>query len=89
MTLLDFEELIKYWNRHPPPHLLLAAYLEATKPCGASAGARSVEPIAFPQPDDATMLAASLGPGFSAHDVHSGLPPTILDFRELKKCNAG
>jgi hypothetical protein len=27
MTLLEVEELTRYWIDHPPPHLLIAAYL--------------------------------------------------------------
>lgn len=31
MTLPDFNELCAYWQKHPPAHLLAAAYLRIGK----------------------------------------------------------
>jgi hypothetical protein len=38
MTLLEVEELTRYWIDHPPPHLLIAAYLGIGRERGKLAG---------------------------------------------------
>jgi len=87
MTLFQVEELTSYWAKHPPLHLLVAAYL------GVGKDRRPQVPPAFmergqrPQSDADTVLAR-LGPGFSARDVHAGLTPVALDFAELRRRSA-
>jgi hypothetical protein len=84
MTLFDFEELTKYWAKHPPLHILVAAYLGAGEqqrrptgpgPDGSRNAARS-------SPEE---VLAELGPGFRTADVHAGLTAVELDFAELQR----
>jgi len=87
MTLLEVEELTRYWIDHPPLHLVVAARL------GAGNAARrptAAETIANVRPDqqrrgDIGALLAALGPSFAQGDVHAGLAPAMLDFAELKR----
>jgi hypothetical protein len=37
MTLLDYEELCRYWAKSPPTHLMVAAYLGVGKPAEGAA----------------------------------------------------
>ena len=87
MTLFQVEELASYWARHPPLHLLLAAYLgfgnhkQRSTPLEATGeGERSGS--------DVRSMLAQLGPGFTAGDVHASLSPVILDFAELRRAAA-
>lgn len=84
MTLLQVEELTSYWARHPPLHLLVAAYLgpRNAKRCAASSTIAGQDK---PTGADVGSMLARLGPGFAAGDVHAGLSPVILDFAELRR----
>ena len=84
MTLFQVEELTSYWTRHPPLHLLVAAYLGIDKhkqqlsaPIFADHGQRSGS--------EPGSVLTQLGPGFNGGDVHAGLPPVVLDFGELRQ----
>ena len=84
MTLFDFEELTKYWAEHPPLHILVAAYLGASKQQRRATGPGSHDSgnAAGPEPQE---VLTELGPGFRAGDVHAGLAPVVLDFAELRR----
>ena len=84
MTLFQVEELTSYWARHPPLHLLVAAYLGVGKDRRAQMPPASFEREQRPHPDAVSVLAR-LGPGFGAGDVHAGLTPAVLDFAELRR----
>jgi len=84
MTLFQVEELTSYWARHPPLHLLVAAYLGVGKDRRTQMPPASFEREQRPHPDAGSVLAR-LGPGFSAGDVHAGLTPAVLDFAELRR----
>ncbi len=87
MTLLDVEELTRYWIDHPPLHLMVAAYLGL----GKGVGRRTrFESSAATRRDmgansDVATVLAELGPSFTGGDVHAGLAPVMLDFAELKR----
>lgn len=86
MTLLDVEELTRYWIDHPPVHLMVAAYLGIGKGNGrrrtrAAAAAPSIKGANA----DVGALLAELGPSFAGGDVHAGLAPVVLDFAELRR----
>jgi hypothetical protein len=90
MTLLDVEELTRYWIDHPPLHLLAAAYLGVGKGKG---GRARPEPLTGENPkknagSDLGALLAELGPSFAGGDVHRGLAPVVLDFAELRRRNS-
>lgn len=83
MTLLEVEELTRYWIEHPPLHIAMAAFLgvrrrgKRGRPAGGSGPAsRNTDP--------ASLLAELGAPGLGAGDVHAGLPPVMLDFTALK-----
>lgn len=80
MTLLEVEELTKYWTEHPPLHIAVAAYLGIRHP--HAKGRRA--PGAAPTGQRSASLLAELGPGFSAGDVHAGLPTVVLDVTALR-----
>lgn len=80
MTLLEVEELTKYWTDHPPLHIAVAAYLGIRHP--HTQGRRA--PGAAPTGPRSASLLAELGPGFSAGDVHAGLPAVALDAAALR-----
>jgi hypothetical protein len=87
MTLFDVEELIAYWNEHPPMHLLVGAYLGAGRhrhrfPPSTSSGRGSAN-------SDPSGVLAELGPGFASGDVHAGLPGVVLDLAELRSAASG
>lgn len=85
MTLLDVEELTRYWIDHPPLHMLLAAYLGIGRgKRGRSASAAPVGSRAQTGSPVETLLA-ELGPGFGVGEVHAGLAPVVLDFAELRR----
>jgi hypothetical protein len=84
MTLFQVEELSFYWARHPPLHLLVAAYLGVGKDRRPQMPPAPFDGEQRPQPDAGSMLAR-LGPGFGAGDVHAGLTPAVLDFAELRR----
>jgi hypothetical protein len=82
MTLLDVEELTRYWINHPPLHLMVAAYLGVGK-------RTRFGPLAPAPPErrenlDIGGVLTELGSGFAGGDVHLGLAPVVLDFAELK-----
>jgi hypothetical protein len=87
MTLLDVEELTRYWIDHPPLHLMAAAYLGVGKSNGRRmpAGSAAAPPPRMGVNSDMGALLAELGPSFGAEDVHAGLAPVVLDFAELKR----
>jgi hypothetical protein len=87
MTLFQVEELTSYWAKHPPLHLLVAAYLGVGKDRRPQMPPARTEPGQRPHSDADTVLAR-LGPGFSAGDVHAGLTPVALDFAELRRRSA-
>ncbi len=86
MTLLDVEELTRYWIDHPPLHLMAAAYLGIGK--GNCNRTKSRSTAVSPQKGrnvEVAHLLAELGPSFTGSDVHKGLAPVVLDFAELKR----
>jgi hypothetical protein len=81
MTLLDVEELTRYWINHPPLHLMVAAYLGV-----GEVGKRTRSPpLAGAGVTDIGAVLAELGSSFTGRDVHSGLAPVVLDFDQLKR----
>jgi hypothetical protein len=86
MTLFDVEELTRYWIDHPPPHLMIAAYLGIGRERGKRASV-----LRGPSGNKSTSAAeighilAELGPGFGSGDVHAGLSPVVLNFSELRR----
>ncbi|MGH7044931.1 MAG: hypothetical protein ACREE2_00905 [Stellaceae bacterium] len=87
MTLLEVEELTRYWIDHPPLHLMVAAHLGVGKANRRPNAAKTVaNPRAGGRPDgDVGALLAALGPSFAQGDVHAGLAPAVLDFAELQR----
>jgi hypothetical protein len=83
MTLFQIEELTSYWAKHPPVHLLVAAYLGVGKIKHVQPPPTSIEQGRQPSSDTGSLLA-QLGPGFGAGEVNAGLSPVILDFAELR-----
>ena len=79
MTVFDVDELCSYWSRHPPVHVLVAAFLgvESKEPV------REVQrPQAQPnQPLPANFVLASI-PGLTAA-THANMPAPIFDVAEL------
>jgi hypothetical protein len=48
MTLTDYNRLVRYWNRHPPTHLLVAAlFSSADSDSSAHSNGRSVNRPTF------------------------------------------
>jgi len=88
MTMFQVEELMSYWLRHPPVHLLLAAQIGVERERDRPMLSNPVEARRGSDEDAASMLAG-IGPGFGIGDVHAGLPPAILDFAELARRTAG
>ena len=82
MTLLDVEELTRYWINHPPLHLMVAAYLGVGK--RTRFGSLVPAPLAKGENLDIGAVLAELGSGFAGGDVHFGLAPVVLNFAELK-----
>lgn len=86
MTLFDVEELTRYWTDHPPPHLMMAAYLGIAKERRGRRGSPTMQPAAGLGPGfNVGHLLAQLGPAFTSGDVHAGLHPVVLDFTELRR----
>jgi hypothetical protein len=86
MTLLDVEELTRYWLDHPPLHLMAAAYLGIGKGNGKRTNSRSAAvSLKNGKNADVGPLLAALGSSFAGADVHTGLAPVVLDFAELKR----
>jgi hypothetical protein len=86
MTLLDVEELTRYWIEHPPVHLMVGAYLGLGKRRQRHP-ASSLEPqtpTSGPKPGVAELLL-QLGPAFTGNDVHAGLKPVVLNIDELRQ----
>jgi hypothetical protein len=83
MTLLDVEELTRYWINHPPLHLMVAAYLGVGK--RTRFGSPAPAPPAKGGDLDIGAVLAELGSGFAGGDIHLGLAPVVLDFAELKR----
>jgi hypothetical protein len=77
MTVFDAEELCSYWSRHPPTHVLVAAFL----------GVKSDEPalpVRRSQPSQEIPVGVVLAamPGLAA-GTNAGLPPPIFDAAAL------
>ncbi|HEY3910376.1 MAG TPA: hypothetical protein VGM07_10835 [Stellaceae bacterium] len=87
MTLIDVEELTRYWVDHPPLHLMVAAYLGVGKGNGkrTRSGSVAAAAAAHGANRDVGALLAELGPSFAGADVHAGLAPVVLDFAELRR----
>jgi hypothetical protein len=87
MTLLDVEELTRYWIDHPPLHLMVAAYLGIGKEDAGRVRSKAHSRVrsGVGAHTDADALLAEFGPSFTSRDVHAGLPPVLLDFAELKR----
>jgi hypothetical protein len=83
MTLFQIEELTSYWAQHPPPHLLIAAYLGVGRNKHGRLPSMSTGRGQRMSSDSSSWLA-QLGPGFCTGDVDAGLSPVILDFAELR-----
>ena len=83
MTLLDVEELTRYWINHPPLHLVVAAYLGV----GKRTRFEALVPASLAKGEnlDIGTVLAEIGPGFAGGDVHFELGPVVLDFAELKR----
>ncbi|HEU0154820.1 MAG TPA: hypothetical protein VFQ82_02040 [Stellaceae bacterium] len=83
MTLLEIEELTRYWAKHPPPHIAVSAWL------GLHRSGNRKPPFGGPasqtQNAEPGSLLAELGPGFGAGDVHAGLASVVLDFATLRR----
>jgi hypothetical protein len=73
MTLLDVEELCRYWVDYPPLHVLAAAVL--------GSGRRNRSALARP---GAGAVVAELGAGFALGDVNAGLPTPALTIERLR-----
>jgi len=80
MTLFDVEELCAYWSRHPPIHVMLAAFF----------GVKSESPVAIPREiqsgesiPSAIVLAGM--PGMVAGEMDMSLPVPIFDVAELMR----
>jgi len=79
MTVFDAEELCSYWSRHPPTHVLVAAFL----------GVKSDEPappVRQSQPSQEIPIGVVLAamPGLAA-GTNAGLPSPIFDVAELMR----
>jgi len=86
MTLFEVEELTCYWIEHPPPHLLIAAYLGAGRQQNRAGTASRSQAAPAPGPTgNVEELLAELGPAFLNTDVQDGLGPVVLDFGELRR----
>ncbi len=74
MTLAEAGEIFRYWEAHPPPHLLLAAVFGA-KPKIASSLTSELD-------------VASLPPGIAVvHHGNLGMPAPVLDLEEMRGRN--
>jgi hypothetical protein len=87
MTLIDLDELTKYWAEHPPLHILVGAYLGVGKHYRPTSSSPANSPSAAGSNLEAVL--AELGPGFGAGDVHAGLAPVVLDVAELRQRGVG
>jgi hypothetical protein len=101
MTLLDFEESCSYWQKQPPVHLMVAAYLGigkteagAPRPAGYPTGPqRPAQPPAKPSsPDEAMAIFTGLGhagSGMIGADIHEGFAvrEMPMSFDDLKRLN--
>ena len=85
MTLLQVEELTRYWIDHPPLHLLIAAYLGAGGQDRRAALSRGQGAAARGMSRNALQLLNELGPAFINGDVHAGLGTVVLGVRELQR----
>jgi len=84
MTLFEVEELTSYWAKHPPLHLLVAAYLRPGSAMGSTVSTSSGAPPHAGNSDVPSILTR-LGPGFFPGDVHAGLSTAVLDFSDLQR----
>jgi hypothetical protein len=87
MTLLEVEELTRYWIDHPPLHLMVAAYLGLGRDKGrrTASGPSVAKSRGRGAHADVDNLLAELGPSFATGDVHADLAPVVLDFAELRR----
>jgi hypothetical protein len=79
MTVFDAEELCSYWSRHPPTHVLVAAFL----------GVKSDEPAlpvrqSLPSQEIPLGVVLAAVPGLTA-GTDTGLPSPIFDLVELMR----
>jgi hypothetical protein len=76
MTVFDVDELCSYWSRHPPIHVLVAAFLgvDSEKP---------TREVRSPQPSQAQPppVLANI-PGLTPM-AHTNVPTPIFDVAEL------
>lgn len=79
MTLFEVEAVYGYWREHPPPHLLLAAFLGVTSH-------RHSPPRPFEADADASIPAI---PGLKPGAIEDGLRAATLDFEDLKRHHQG
>ena len=76
MTLLDVEELARYWADHPPAHLLLAAFI---------GGGQKTAPLAASSKDDfrrhpsLSEIMTLPGVGQTIRPISSRFGPRALD----------
>ena len=98
MTLFDFEELCGYWEKNPPTHLMVAAYLGIGKEkkksgpdpfAGAIARAQAQEARPATPADAMSALAAAGMFGSPGFNIHTGFAVTEapLTFDDIKRFN--
>jgi hypothetical protein len=73
MTLLDVEELCRYWADYPPLHVLAASVVGHGRRRQSAPARHGVDAV-----------VAELGSGFALGDVNAGLPTPALTFEELR-----
>jgi hypothetical protein len=83
MTVFDVDELCSYWSRHPPVHILVAAFLGV----GSEESPREVQRF---QPNQVSQSNQVLPPSFVLASVpgmtavaQPNMPTPIFDVAEL------
>ena len=102
MTLLDFAELCTYWEKNPPVHVMVAAYLGVGKDDKASARPTPAQSTARPDlaaaldrkvsGDEAAMIFGAMGHascGMIELNVHQGFAVQEMPttFDDLRRLN--
>lgn len=87
MTLLDVEELSTYWTKHPPVHVLVAAYLGV-----GVEKKKSTLPPGFPPvlaSDDGAIAEVASVLGMGDRSVYEGFAVQEIprSFEDLKRLN--